>query len=89
MSKLRDTPILSIALDKTVTALRQPEELLRWQADLLEQAYEPLIAWDLTGPIVYWNRGARGSLRLSERSSGRPEHPPPSSNQTSMLPQRD
>ena len=34
------------------------EELLLLQAQLVDSTYEPIIAWDLGGVILYWNRAA-------------------------------
>jgi PAS domain S-box-containing protein len=41
-----------------VTERRRAEESLRWQADLLDQAYDAIFAWGWDGPILFWNRGA-------------------------------
>jgi PAS domain S-box-containing protein len=34
------------------------EITLRRQADLLEQTYDPILVWEVGGPIVYWNLAA-------------------------------
>ncbi len=34
------------------------EATLRRQADLLEQAHDPILVWEYPGPIVAWNRAA-------------------------------
>jgi PAS domain S-box-containing protein len=31
---------------------------LEWQAGLLEQTQDPVLVWELEGPLRYWNRGA-------------------------------
>lgn len=41
-----------------VTGRRETEQALRRQADLLDQSYEPIFTWDLSGAIGYWNHGA-------------------------------
>ena len=41
-----------------VTERRRVEESLRWQADLLDQAYDAIFAWGWDGSILFWNRGA-------------------------------
>jgi PAS domain S-box-containing protein len=52
---------------RDVTAQRHAEELLQQQANLLEQAYEPMIAWEPGGLIVYWNRGAEDLYGFSSQ----------------------
>lgn len=44
--------------DRVEIALRQHEQFLRRQADLLNLANEAILAWELGGAIVYWNDGA-------------------------------
>jgi PAS domain S-box-containing protein len=44
--------------DRVEAALREREESLQRQADLLDLADEAIFAWEMTGGIVYWNRGA-------------------------------
>lgn len=72
------------------------EEACRWQADLLEQAYEPILAWELYGPVVYWNHGAEelygySRLEVIGRTSHEvlhTEHPIPIAEFELMLEQR-
>lgn len=45
-----------VAVD--ITERKQAEELLRQQADLLNQSHDAIFAWKIGGGIVYWNRGA-------------------------------
>ena len=45
------------------TALREKEEFLQRQADLLDLANEAIFAWEMGGGIVYWNRGAEELYR--------------------------
>jgi PAS domain S-box-containing protein len=37
---------------------KRAEELLRRQADLLDQSHDAIFAWKIGGGIAYWNRGA-------------------------------
>ena len=48
--------IVGIARD--ITERKQAEEQIRFQASLLEQVRNAVIAVDLEGQIVYWNKGA-------------------------------
>jgi PAS domain S-box-containing protein len=48
--------IISIADD--VTEKRKMEEQIRFQASLLDQVHNPIIAIDLKGRIIYWNKFA-------------------------------
>ena len=41
-----------------VDALKRSQAVLRQQAELLEQAHEPIFMWELADGITYWNRGA-------------------------------
>jgi PAS domain S-box-containing protein len=78
LSPIRDAAgrvsgVSKIARD--VTAHRLVEELLQQQANLLEQAYEPMIAWEPSGLIAYWNRGAQDLYGYSsEQAVGRNIH---------------
>ena len=44
--------------DRVEAASRKQEEFLQRQADLLDLANEAIIATELDGRIIYWNRGA-------------------------------
>jgi len=44
--------------DRVEAALREQEEFLKRQADLLNLANEAIFAWDQDGTIIFWNRGA-------------------------------
>jgi two-component system, chemotaxis family, CheB/CheR fusion protein len=41
-----------------IDALKRDQERLRHQAELLDQAYEPILMWEIGGPIIYWNKAA-------------------------------
>ena len=49
--------------DRNEAALREKEEFLQRQADLLDLANEAIFAWEIGGGIVYWNRGAEELYR--------------------------
>src|SRR5581483_10653976 len=58
-----------------VDALKRSQDVLRVQAELLEQTQEPIIAWELDGTITYWNRGAEETYGYSkDRAIGRSVH---------------
>jgi PAS domain S-box-containing protein len=52
--------------DRVEAALRQQEEFLRRQADLLNLANEAIFAREVGGRIIYWNRGAEALYGYSE-----------------------
>src|SRR5918995_4883773 len=52
------TPVSMIGVTVDVTTYQHAEEELRRQAALLDQAYDAMFAWEWTGPITYWNKGA-------------------------------
>jgi two-component system CheB/CheR fusion protein len=41
-----------------VDTLKRNQETLRQQTELLNQAYEPIVMWEIGGVISYWNRAA-------------------------------
>ncbi len=43
---------------RDVTDRKRAEDEIRRQADLLDQAYDAIFAWEWDGPIILWNRGA-------------------------------
>ncbi len=45
-------------VDTDISERKQAEALLRQHADLLDQAHDAIIVWELGGVIRYWNRGA-------------------------------
>jgi PAS domain S-box-containing protein len=61
--------------DRVEDALREKEEFLQRQADLLNLANEAIFAWDLRGRIVFWNRGAEQLYGYSAHDAiGRMSH---------------
>ncbi len=51
-------PVLFGGVAVDITERQQAEELLRQQADLLNQSHDAIFVWKIGGGIVYWNRGA-------------------------------
>jgi PAS domain S-box-containing protein len=43
---------------RDITERRRAEEALRQQARLLDQAFDPILVWQLGGVITFWNEGA-------------------------------
>jgi two-component system cell cycle sensor histidine kinase/response regulator CckA len=61
--------------DRVEIALRQHEQFLRRQADLLNFANEAILAWELRGPIIYWNHAAEQLYGYAQHEAlGRSSH---------------
>lgn len=61
LSPVRDESGRLIGISKIardITEQKEREELSRRQAQLLDQAYEPILVRDHQDRIIYWNRGA-------------------------------
>jgi PAS domain S-box-containing protein len=54
----KGSPALLGGVAVDITERQQAEELLRQQADLLNQSHDAIFVWKIGGGIVYWNRGA-------------------------------
>ena len=54
----KGSPALLGGVAVDITERKQAEELLKQQADLLNQSHDAIFVWKLGGGIVYWNRGA-------------------------------
>lgn len=64
------THLASIAIERA-----QATQALQQQANLLEQAHDAIFVWELSGTIVYWNRGAEQLYGFSKKEAiGRPSH---------------
>ena len=63
------SPICIVAL-YDITKLQEAERVLGRQADLIDQSYEPIFAWDLeSGAIGYWNQGAERLYGFSRQEA--------------------
>jgi PAS domain S-box-containing protein len=63
------------ALVTDISDRKRIEHQLQQRADLLDQAMEPLLVWELHGPIEYWNRAAEKLYGYSaEEAIGRVSH---------------
>jgi PAS domain S-box-containing protein len=50
-------------------------ELIKWQADLMDISREAIIAWNISGEIIYWNKGAERTYGYTnEEAIGRMCH---------------
>jgi PAS domain S-box-containing protein len=61
VSPIRDSEGRMIGCSKIIrdiTAHKQADELLRRQADLLNQSHDAIFTWKIGGGIAYWSRGA-------------------------------
>jgi len=59
------TPQEIVGLWTDVTARKQADELIRRQADIINQIQETVISVDLEGHVMSWNRGAEKMLGYS------------------------
>jgi two-component system CheB/CheR fusion protein len=58
-----------------VHTIKRNEELLRQQTELLNQAHEPIIMWEIDGAITYWNKAAEDTYGFTrEQALGRKCH---------------
>jgi PAS domain S-box-containing protein len=63
------------ALITDISDRKRVEQQLQQRADLLDQAMEPLLVWELHGAIEYWNRAAEDLYGYSaEEAMGRVSH---------------
>ncbi len=64
-----------VLIFRDLTDRKKAEEVLRQQADLLEQTHDAVFMWKLGGGITYWNRGAERLYGWSkEDATGRVSH---------------
>jgi PAS domain S-box-containing protein len=56
---------IRVVVMQDVTKRRQSDQALRRQADLLDQARDPIFTWDVEGAISYWNHGAQALYGFS------------------------
>jgi PAS domain S-box-containing protein len=48
-----------VSVVEDISARKRAEELLRRQADLLNQSHDAIFTWKIGGGIAYWSRGAQ------------------------------
>lgn len=61
-----------VGITTDITKLKQAQEQIRFQASLLDQVNNAVIATDLNGNIIYWNKSAETLLQwTSEEIRGR------------------
>jgi PAS domain S-box-containing protein len=63
---VRRSPLLYVGFVMDLTERKRKEEHLCFHASLLEQVRGPIIATDLAGKIIYWNRGAWHAFQWKE-----------------------
>jgi two-component system CheB/CheR fusion protein len=55
-----------------VDSLKRNQEMLRQQTELLNQAHEPIVMWELDGAVNYWNEAAEETYGFThEQAQGR------------------
>jgi PAS domain S-box-containing protein len=60
---------------RDITERKQKLELLRRQADLLDQSHDAIFTWKIGGGIVYWSKGAERLYEYTaEEAIGRNSH---------------
>ena len=60
---------------RDVSEQKQSQEEIQRQANLLDQAYDAIFAWEMDGPIIFWNRGAERLYGYTrEEALGRTSH---------------
>jgi PAS domain S-box-containing protein len=64
-----------VSVIEDISARKRAEELLRRQADLLDQSHDAIFTWKIGGAIAYWSRGAEKLYGYtSEEAIGRISH---------------
>ena len=78
ISPVRDTEGKVVGASKIardITKRKQDLELLRRQADLLDQSHDAIFTWKIGSGIVYWNKGAERLYKYTaEEAIGRSSH---------------
>lgn len=68
-------PRYFISVVEDISGRKAAEQATVRQADLLEQAQEPILAWELGGGIIYWNHAAEELYGFSrEEALGQRSH---------------
>src|SRR5262249_51449352 len=78
ISPVRDaegTIVGATKIARDITERKQELELLRRQADLLDQSHDAIFTWKIGGGIVYWSKGAERLYKYTaEEAIGRVSH---------------
>ncbi len=53
-----DGELYALEANRDITERKRAEELVRRQAELLDQSHDAIFTWEIGGGITYWNRGA-------------------------------
>jgi PAS domain-containing protein len=76
VSPLRDAEVGASKIARDITERKQERELLRRQADLMDQSHDAIFTWKIGGGIVYWSKGAERLYGdTAEEAVGRSSHP--------------
>ena len=68
-------PVAVLETNNDVTERKQADEVLRRQANLLEQTHDAVLVWEFARTIVFWNRGAEQLYGFSrEEAIGQASH---------------
>ena len=71
----RQKPVAILELNNDITSRRLAEDVLRRQANLLEQTHDAIIVWEFRNNIIFWNRAAENLYGYSrEEAIGRLSH---------------
>ena len=60
-----DEPVHKFVMIQDITERKQAEDKIRFQAELLESVEQAVIATDMAGAIIFWNRSAETTVRLA------------------------
>jgi PAS domain S-box-containing protein len=64
-----------VSVMEDISAHKHAEELLRRQADLLDQSHDAIFTWKIGGGITYWSRGAEALYGYTpEQAIGHSSH---------------
>ena len=74
-ARLDSTPLRWVSFVVDLSSLKLAQGEIQRQANLLDQAYDAIFAWDWNGGITYWNRGAERLYGYTaEEAAGRRSH---------------
>jgi PAS domain S-box-containing protein len=68
-------PLGALETNNDITERKRADEVVRRQANLLEQTHDAILVWELPGTIVFWNRAAEQLYGFARREAvGRSSH---------------